>query len=105
MPAIMQTTATPPDAIRLAAFDAELRADGYTEIEIKTYPPAPANGQHGHHFNVRGLVLDGVFTVGHTTGPAAVDYRPGEVFMVANGDLHHEQIGPEGARVLVGRRY
>jgi hypothetical protein len=25
--------------------------------------------------------------------------------MVANGDLHQEQIGPEGARVLVGRRY
>jgi quercetin dioxygenase-like cupin family protein len=102
----MPATAIMPDAIRLAAFEAELRADGFVEIETKTYQPAPANGQHGHHFDIRGLVVDGVFTVRHSTGPARdIDYRPGDVFFVANGDLHHEEIGPAGARVLLGRRY
>ena len=84
-------------------FEAALKADGYAEIEIKTYQPHPANGEHGHHFSVRGLVLDGAFTViqDHT----AVTYRPGESFAVPAGHLHAEAIGPEGARVLVGRKY
>jgi quercetin dioxygenase-like cupin family protein len=94
-------------ATQPAAFEAQLRADGFTEIETKIYQPAPANGQHGHHFDIRGLVLEGAFIVGRATGPetSMVTYRPGDVFYVANGDLHHEQIGPDGARVLLGRRY
>jgi hypothetical protein len=94
-------------AITPAAFEAQLRADGFIEIETKTYQPAPANGQHGHHFDVRGLVLEGAFSVGHQAGTATntITYRPGDVFFVANGDLHDEQIGSDGARVLLGRRY
>jgi hypothetical protein len=38
-------------------FDAQLRADGYTEIETKSVAPKPANDTHGHPFAVRGLVL------------------------------------------------
>ena len=85
------------------AFEASLKVDGYTEIEIKAYNPTPANGEHGHHFSVRGLVLDGAFTV--IRGRNAVTYRTGEVFAVAEGCLHCEKIGPVGARVLVGRKY
>lgn len=85
------------------AFEASLKVDGYTEIEIKAYAPTPANGQHGHHFSVRGLVLDGTFAV--IRGRTAVTYRTGEVFAVAEGCLHCEEIGPAGARVLVGRKY
>jgi quercetin dioxygenase-like cupin family protein len=90
-------------AIDPAAFEAQLRADGYTEVETKTYQPAPANGQHGYHFAVRGLVLDGKFLVTHET--RVVTYGPGDVFTVANGALHCEEIGPHGARVLLGRKY
>ena len=85
------------------AFEAKLKADGYTEIETKTYAPAPANGEHGHHFAVRGLVLAGAFTV--TQDNHAVTFRPGEVFAVAAGDLHSETIGPDGAKALVGRKF
>ena len=85
------------------AFEAKLSADGYTEIETKTYDPRPANGEHGHHFSVRGLVLDGAFIVTQENKP--VTYRPGDTFAVAAGDLHCEEIGPEGARILVGRKY
>jgi quercetin dioxygenase-like cupin family protein len=84
------------------AFEASLKVNGYKDIEIKTYAPSPANGEHGHHFSVRGLVLDGTFTV--IRRRTAVTYRAGEVFAVAEGCLHSEEIGPAGARVLVGRK-
>ena len=86
-----------------SAFEAKLKTDGYTEIEIKTYDPRPANGEHGHHFSVRGLVLEGAFIV--IRDQKSVTYRTGEVFAVLEGCLHCEEIGPEGARVLVGRKY
>jgi quercetin dioxygenase-like cupin family protein len=84
-------------------FQAGLKADGFTEIEAKSYPERPANGEHGHHFSVRGLVLEGAFTVSRNNKP--VTYRPGDTFAVAEGELHFEEIGPEGARVLTGRKY
>jgi quercetin dioxygenase-like cupin family protein len=84
-------------------FENQLRADGYTEIEIKRFEPRPANGEHGHHFDVRGLVLDGAFIV--IEDDKAVTYRPGDTFAVPNGRLHCEEIGPEGARVLIGRKF
>ncbi len=84
-------------------FEANLKADGYTEIETKQLDPRPANGEHGHHFSVRGLVLDGTFIVIKDGQPGV--YRPGEVFTVPEGEMHCEEVGPEGARVLVGRKY
>ena len=86
-----------------SAFEAKLKTDGYTEVEIKKFDPRPANGEHGHHFAVRGLVVDGAFTVIRDDKP--VTYRKGEVFAVPNGCLHCEEIGPDGARVLIGRKY
>ena len=37
-------------------------------------------------------------------GNQSVTYRPGQVFAV-EGVAHSEEIGPEGACVLVGRKY
>jgi hypothetical protein len=34
-----------------------------------------------------------------------VSYGPGEIFAVAQDHPHDEEVGPEGARVLVGRKY
>ena len=86
-----------------SAFEATLKADGYTEIEVKSYDPHPPNGEHGHHFAIRGLVLDGVFIV--IRDQQRVTYRTGESFAVPEGYPHGEEIGPEGARVLIGRKY
>jgi hypothetical protein len=33
-----------------------------------------------------------------------VKHGPSQIFAVAKGELHDEAIGPEGARVLVGRK-
>lgn len=86
-----------------AEFETRLKADGYTEIETKTVAPRPANDAHGHSYAVRGLVLDGIFTV--VRDGAATSYRAGDVFAVPADCVHSEEIGAEGARILVGRRY
>lgn len=84
------------------AFEAQLRAEGYQEIETKRLDPRPANVEHGHHFDVRGLILDGAFTV--TLEGVPRTYRAGEIFEVAAGRMHFEEVGPEGAELLIGRR-
>ena len=84
-------------------FEAKLGADGYTEIETQDLQPRPAKGQHGHPFSIRGLVLAGTFIV--TQDSQRTIYKPGDVFAVDHEHPHDESIGPEGARVLVGRKY
>jgi quercetin dioxygenase-like cupin family protein len=84
-------------------FEARLRADGYTEIETQTLEPRRGKGGHGHPFAIRGLVLAGTFIV--KQNDREIVYGPGEVFAVAADQPHDEWIGPEGARVLVGRKY
>jgi hypothetical protein len=81
-------------------FEAQLKADGYTEIETQNLEPRPGKGRH--LFAVRGLVLSGAFVV---TKDQPVTFEAGKIFSVALGELHDESIGPEGARVLVGRKY
>jgi hypothetical protein len=84
-------------------FEAQLKADGYTEIERQDLAPRPGKGRHRHLFAIRGLVLSGSFIVTQDSDP--VVHGPGQVFAVAHGELHDESIGPDGARVLVGRKF
>jgi quercetin dioxygenase-like cupin family protein len=84
-------------------FEAQLKADGYTEIESVNYEPREGKGRHRHLFAVRGLVLAGSFVVDQDSAPIA--YGPGQIFSVPEGKLHDEWIGADGARVLVGRRF
>ncbi len=86
-----------------ATFEAGLKADGYTEIEKKRYEARPANGEHGHHFSVRGLILDGTFTVTLEGTPRT--YRAGEIFEVNADRMHFEEVGPDGVELVVGRKY
>jgi quercetin dioxygenase-like cupin family protein len=65
--------------------------------------PRPGKGRHRHLFTIRGLVLSGTFIVTQQGEP--VTYGVGEAFCVAYGELHDEWIGPEGARVLFGRKF
>ena len=85
------------------AFAVQLKSDGYTEIETKSVPVRPANDGHGHPYAVRGLVLAGTFTVIEDHKPTT--YRAGEVFAVPAGHVHSEEVGAEGAQILVGRKY
>jgi quercetin dioxygenase-like cupin family protein len=84
-------------------FEAQLKAEGYQEIELQELAPRPGKGRHRHHFNIRGLVLSGTFLVTQDSDP--VTYGPGQIFAVAEGELHDESIGSDGARVLIGRKF
>ena len=84
-------------------FQAELKADGYTEIETQSLEPRPGKGRHRHLFSIRGLVLSGTFIV--TKDGEPVTFGAGQIFAVPEGELHDESIGPEGTRVLVGRKF
>lgn len=84
-------------------FRSQLVSDGYTQIEINIIRPKPINVEHAHDHSIRGLVIDGVFIVWSDNHPDS--YHPGEVFAVACGIKHAEQVGPNGARVMVGRKW
>ncbi len=86
-----------------AEFEAQLKSDGFQEIETRSLEPRPANGEHGHHFSVRGLIIEGAFTV--TLEGVERTYRPGEIFVVEAGKLHFEAVGPEGAKLIIGRKH
>jgi quercetin dioxygenase-like cupin family protein len=89
--------------MRQTDFETELKSAGYVEIETKAIEPRPANAAHAHDYDIRGLVLDGIFTVAQDNKP--VTYRAGDVFFVVAGTSHTEEIGPDGAKILVGRKY
>ncbi|MBR0871029.1 hypothetical protein JQ633_11715 [Bradyrhizobium tropiciagri] len=84
-------------------FEAELKSAGYTDIETRSLDPRPANTGHIHDFDIRGLVLDGTFIV--IRDGNSVAHRRGDVFAVPAGNSHQEEIGPDGARIIVGRKY
>lgn len=83
-------------------FEAALKADGFNEIEAKHQAPRDENGEHGHHFAVRGFIVAGEMLIRQNGEQKS--YRPGDVFSVPMGDLHTEAYGPEGADIVVGRK-
>ena len=89
--------------MRQDAFESELKSAGYVEIETKAIEPRPVNAAHAHDYDIKGLVLDGIFIVAQDNKP--VTYRAGDVFFVVAGTNHTEEIGPQGAKILVGRKY
>ena len=86
-----------------ADFEAELKAKGFVEIESRSIDPRPVNHGHTHDYDISGLVLSGVFIVNQ--GEAPVTYRAGDIFFVPAGRSHTEEIGGEGAKIVVGRKY
>ena len=71
-------------------FEAQLRADGYTEVESQTLEARPGKGRHRHLFAIRGLVISGTFNVILDSEPVA--HGPGQIFSVGEGQLHDESI-------------
>jgi quercetin dioxygenase-like cupin family protein len=85
------------------AFETELSRTGYTQIETRTIEPRPVNSAHTHDYGIKGLVLDGIFIVTEADKPTT--YLAGDIFTVEQGRSHTEEIGPSGARIVVGRKY
>lgn len=84
------------------AFETALRQDGYAELTTRSLPANDATSPHSHPFSVRALVSAGEITL--TADGTATSYKPGDVFTMAQGCQHTEQVGPTGVTYLVGRR-
>lgn len=83
-------------------FEAGLTRDGYGAAVAGDYPAGRRNELHNHPFAVRGLVVAGEMRI--TIGEDTRDYRAGDVFAVAPGELHCEIVGAEGCSYLYGTR-
>ena len=82
-------------------FKQDLDREGFAQVEV-CWEPGRTTPEHAHSFDVRGLVLDGEITL-MTSGHSDL-YRAGEAFVMPAGCPHAEFIGPDGVRILVGRR-
>jgi quercetin dioxygenase-like cupin family protein len=86
-----------------AAFEKELREQGYADFVDRRMEPNRRNVEHAHEFDARLLVLEGAMTIAAEGSERT--YRAGDTFTMAAGCRHSEHSGPEGARYLAGRRY
>jgi quercetin dioxygenase-like cupin family protein len=84
-----------------AEFERSLRAEGF-EIDTRSMPAGTRNREHEHPYDVRALVLAG--RIDFTVNGVRRSYAAGEVFTMAAGCLHAEDVGGDGVRHLVGRR-
>ena len=85
-----------------AAFEAELREKGYSEVAMRDWKAGEAVPEHVHPWDARVLVLEGEVTL--TCGSEARTCRAGDVFELAANTPHTELYGPAGAKFLSGRR-
>lgn len=83
-------------------FETGLRADGFEQIEKKQLAAGSSTTEHSHPFEVRALVLDGQISL--TVAGEMRTYAEGDVFTMAAGCKHAENIGAQGVSYLVGRR-
>lgn len=85
------------------AFEAGLARDGYENAGLKELEPGCHNDAHAHDFAVRALVVEGDITLefdGRTE-----TYRAGDVLTMAAGCPHVEDVGSDGLKFVVGRKY
>lgn len=83
-------------------FAKALQKNGYGEGQFKDFPPNSDCAMHTHDASVMLMVVSGKFTLAREEG--STTYGPGEVCELAAGISHAEQTGPEGARILSGRK-
>ena len=86
-----------------AEFRAALEAEGFQDILERDSPPATVFELHSHAWDARVMVLSGAFLL-ERDGKRDT-YGPGGWFEVPRGALHTEGAGPEGAKLLIGRRH
>ena len=77
--------------------------EGYTVGDIAVKPANDSNDFHAHDFSAKLLVIDGEITVTTEDGKATT-CRTNDVFQLAAGIRHKEQVGPDGVRYLAGRK-
>jgi mannose-6-phosphate isomerase-like protein (cupin superfamily) len=77
-----------------AAFESELREQGYGEVVDRRMEPNLLNPEHAHEFDARLLVLEGAMTIAAEGSERT--YRAGETFTMEAGCRHSERSGLDG---------
>jgi quercetin dioxygenase-like cupin family protein len=75
--------------------------DEWSNATTKQIAPSTVVHDHSHPFNVQAIVTAGDITL--TVQGEARTYRLGDVFTMAAGCVHHEQIGLDGVEYRVVR--
>jgi quercetin dioxygenase-like cupin family protein len=83
------------------AFEAELKRDGFVDIETRSAQPNVFSPLHSHPCDIRALVMTGEVTL--QCERTRCTYRAGDTVVLAAGREHTEQNGPEGYTYIVGR--
>ena len=84
-------------------FTQSLANEAFNEVLEKSLAADDHNAAHSHPFDVRALVTQGDITL--TVDGVQTQYCEGEIFTMAAGCSHAENVGPSGVTYLVGRRY
>lgn len=58
--------------------------------------------EHTHPFDAKLMVLEGEITIG--IDGVKTTYTPSDIFAVSSETAHTESVGPNGVKLLVGRR-
>jgi quercetin dioxygenase-like cupin family protein len=82
-------------------FEADLKREGY-QVFYGGLQAGAVNPDHTHDWDARVMVIGGEITL--TRGGKAETFRAGGSCTVAAGEVHAEQIGPQGVAFIAGRR-
>jgi quercetin dioxygenase-like cupin family protein len=84
-----------------AQFEADVKAKGCDAIETLELKADMLNEPHTHDFSASVYVLEGEISV--TTDTETTTCRAGDTFTLPAGTSHHESVGGDGVRFLIGK--
>ncbi len=85
-----------------AEFRKKLIGTGYSAPEMAELGRGFCNEMHTHDFSAFALVVEGEFIL--LTQEGSIMHRPGDTCVLRAGIVHAEKAGPEGAKMLVGKK-
>ena len=83
-------------------FRVMLTSKGFPEPSIIEREANLVTTDHVHDYTACALILDGEISV--VTADGTTTCRSGDTFSLDSGITHHEEYGPQGARLLFSRR-
>lgn len=89
-------------ATSIYSFEAELKAQGFDNVDERHWQPLFVVESHVHPFDAQGLVVRGDMWL--TVGAHTQHISSGGVFAIAAGTPHSERYGSKGTTCWVGRR-
>lgn len=84
-------------------FRQQVASEGYTVGDIAVKPANDSNDFHAHDFAAKLLIIDGEITITTEDGKATT-CRADDIFQLAAGIRHKEQVGADGVRILPSRK-